>query len=281
MGEAPQHKKQKLDLVEAGDNEEANEEAKVNDGDTKLGNDSEVAEEDSAVLFDSPVFFLVAAARGVLPKDKPNEEPVNHATLLRRLGEVVGPAIEGPTFISGAAGASPKKLEALQEHLAKVAIQFPGRGIVMVGHSFGCRLITHYLCGQSQHNKSESGLQPFSRAALPPFVLGAICCGYPMIAASEVKTEQRKSVILALQNNEDTNILFLSGEKDKLTGNLADVVATSPAADNLQVHFVPGGKHNVFETPKKNRAQATKELLGVIKTWVHKRQAAVTARKNE
>ena len=165
-----------------------------------------------------PVFIICPGAGGVLPKDGTLQSQ------LGRLGRVV--VIPKSTGYNGKVGCTVGSKGSLNGNLriltdaiarevndASVAAGTP---IVLVGQSFGCRAIVHWMSGNREVRKhpsiptpwSDDTAKPDNYDALRGRIAGVLCFGYPLDHASQDRSAALKRLPA------DVRALFVMGTSD-------------------------------------------------------------------
>ena len=153
------------------------------------------------------------------------------------------------------------------------ADELPDRKIVLVGHSFGTRVIVTLLTKIRDGQLAESipdSLQ-LDRAILE---------SYPLYGPSKPKPTTDRAVTLETAPD-NLRCLFFSGEKDEFLDRrknwrndandniggaaLKEVVARMPSSDLCTVVLVPEGKHNALKVSKSNQQIVTKRFQNAVK----------------
>lgn len=157
----------------------------------------------------------------------------------------------------------------LVEDAAREAAADSEGPVVLVGHSFGCRVIAALLV---KHAKERS---------LPERVVlgGAVLESYPLYGDSAPKpTTDRAAQIRALP--EECQVLFLSGANDPFLDRrkkwrgaeapagkaaLTQVLADAPCSSNSTVVVIDGAGHNAFKATKTKQDAARRASIAAIK----------------
>ncbi|MGA0303481.1 MAG: hypothetical protein ACO3K3_05435 [Schleiferiaceae bacterium] len=200
-----------------------------------------------------PVFIVCPGAGGVLPKDGTLQSQ------LGRLGRVV--VIPKSTGYNGKVGCTVGSKGSLNGNLriitdaiereANDASVAAGAPIVLVGQSFGCRAIVHWMSGNHEVRKHPSIPAPWADDAAKPDnydalrgrIAGVLCFGYPLDHASQDRSAALKRLPA------DVRALFVMGTSDgqslgsglsqsKFEGVLNDTPAST------QIIWVDRGGHS-------------------------------------
>ncbi|CAB9525476.1 expressed unknown protein [Seminavis robusta] len=162
------------------------------------------------------VFLVCPGAGGVLPKDGTLEAQ------LGRMGRVaVIPKSTGYNgrngCVAGSNGSLNQNLQIVNDHIAQEAASSNDDEIVLVGQSFGCRAIVHWICGNHEVRTHPSIPVPWSDDATPDNyqelrhkIQKVVFFGYPLDHA-----KQDRSAALKLLP-ENVRACFVIGTSDKL-----------------------------------------------------------------
>jgi len=174
-------------------------------------------------------------------------------------------------------GNSPKNLDAnveLVEAAAQKAADVADAGpVILVGHSFGCRVVAELLARQAADK------------TLPDAVVvgGAILESYPLYGPKPpTEGTDRAAQIAALPSG--SKVLFVSGSKDEFldrstgkdawrgaddaTGPAALEAVVAEASCAATFEFVQGAKHNAFSAPKSSQDSSRRAIIAAIKMHV-------------
>ena len=200
-----------------------------------------------------PVFIICPGAGGVLPKDGTLESQ------LGRLGRVV--VIPKSTGYNGKVGCTVGSKGSLNGNLriltdaiareANDASVTAGTPIVLVGQSFGCRAIVHWMSGNHEVRKhpsiptpwSDDTAKPDNYDALRGRIAGVLCFGYPLDHASQDRSAALKRLpadvrALFVMGTSDGQSLGSSLSQAKFEGVLDDTPAST------QIIWIDRGGHS-------------------------------------
>lgn len=232
-----------------------------------------------------PVFIVCPGAGGVLPKDGNLEKQ------LGRLGRVV--VIPKSTGYNGKIGCTqPGKGSSLNLNLSILSKQIrkemdhasseQNAPIVLVGQSFGCRLIVHWMSANHEVRKHPSIPVPWSSDATPDNyadmkqrIAAVLFFGYPL----SHPTQDRSAALQRLPSN--VRALFIMGTSDKQS--LGDGLS-QPAFEGVlkktaattEIVWIHRGNH----APPKPDQWGSTNLHAKIKTFVASSFVGVAALGN-
>ena len=200
-----------------------------------------------------PVFIICPGAGGVLPKDGTLESQ------LGRLGRVV--VIPKSTGYNGKVGCTVGSKGSLNGNLRIItdaierevndASVTTGTPIVLVGQSFGCRAIVHWMSGNHEVRKhpsiptpwSDDTAKPDNYDALRGHIASIICFGYPLDHASQDRSAALKRLpadvrALFVMGTSDSQSLGSGLSQSKFEGVLNDTPAST------QIIWIDRGGHS-------------------------------------
>jgi len=140
--------------------------------------------------------------------------------------------------------------------------------VVLVGHSFGCRVICELLA------KDATQRWP------------AILTSYPLFGPSKPKTPGTDRVATLKKLPSTARLLFVSGENDEFlrrdwvegaTGIAALRAALEEAPCTSRVVVVDGAKHNVLKVAKSRALAARGTLLSAVRAYLAQGEAAASS----
>lgn len=218
-----------------------------------------------------PIFIVCPGAGGVLPRDGTLESQ------LGRLGRVV--VIPKNTGYNGKVGCTAGSKGSLNANLSIMTNAISNEisdtpdtntPIILVGQSFGCRAIVHWMSANHEVRKHPSIPTPWSDDAMPENynqlkarIACILCFGYPLAHA----TQDRSAALKRLPS--DVRGLFVMGTSDKqslgdgLSQTLFEGVLNETAA-TTDVIWIDRGGHS----PPNSSKWTSADLNTKIKTFI-------------
>lgn len=188
----------------------------------------------------SRIFVIAGGASGK------GFQPQLHAWL-----EEWGSVTEVERWVGTYASNMPKNVALLERVYVEAAET--GKDVVLVGSSFGCRVVCAFLAKSSA-------------------VRGALLVSYPLYGPSSPRTPDDDRALSLWRLPPDTRLLFISGEKDEFLDRtkggtawrsldaptgvpaLRSVLCRAPCAHNVTILPIQSTSHDVFRLYKRRRS---------------------------